>query len=228
MAGLAVSLAGCCKSQQEDAPGTNEAGDTCEFLLDDDFSRSLDAHWQRGTNAKKNPAGPTVRAEQGSLVFSQHYDYIETKESVSGDFDVEVFGIARSAGSNQCADLYIELVAAPDEAGIFRFSYGTDKKESINIGKGPRGDQVRGWSCIRDAPHLKELDARGESKGRLRLEHKNRRVRLSYTDSASRTISTPWVSVPDFEATKLRIWGLGGKGSKRSVDRIKICSKGSK
>ncbi len=226
--GLAVSSGGCCKSRLEEGPGKTAEGDACEALLDDGFGGSLDGHWKRGTNTKHNAKGPGVTTDQGQLVFSQRYDFVETKESFSGDFEVELLGISRKAGSNQCADLFVELVAAPEQVGMFRFSYGLDKKESINIGKGPVLGKSRGWSCIRDAPQLKEVDARGESKGRLRFERRGQRVRLSYTDSTNQTISTSWVSVPAFEATKVRIWGLGGKGATRFIDRVRICAKGRK
>ena len=227
LVGLAVSLGGCCKSrqQEEPEPGKTVEGDACEMLLDDDFEQALGTHWTTGTNTKQNSNGPSVTAEQGQLVFSQHYDYVETKESFSGDFELELLGISRKAGSNQCADLFVELVAAPEQAGIFRFRYGVDKKESVNIGKAPKTNQTRAWSCIRDTPYLKEFDAQGESKGRLRLEHKEHKIRFSYTDNTNRTLTTSWVGVPAFASTKVRIWGLGGRGATRTIDRVTLCAK---
>jgi len=83
--GLAVSSGGCCKSQQEE-PGKTAEGDACEVLLDDGFEDSLDSHWKRGTNTKYNAKGSSVTTAQGQLVFSQRYDFVETKESFSGEF----------------------------------------------------------------------------------------------------------------------------------------------
>lgn len=220
---MGALLTGCCKSKEVEETPRVKSGETCEVVLEDDFTGPLETNWRRGTNAKHNPKGPTVDARGGQLSFTQHYDYIETKASVSGDFSVELLGVSRKAGSNQCADLYVQLAAAPEQSGIFRFSYGTDRKESINLGKGVREEGVRGWDCIRDSSYLKELDATPASSGRLTLEHEAGRVRLRYTNHEQRTISTDWVQVQPFESTTVRIWGLGRKGSERNVEKVRIC-----
>ena len=169
----------------------------------------------------QNPNGPTASVIDEQLVFAQHYDYIETKSAFSGDFVVS-FDIFRRAGSHQCADYYIELVNVRDIAGIMRFRYGTDAKESINIGIPPTRNTTKNWDCIRDPKYLRELNHSGRSEGRLQFELKDNRVQLSYTDDEGETIATSWVSSGSSENTKVRIWGLGGKGSQRYIDNVVI------
>lgn len=191
------------------------------ILLNDDFSGSLGTNWITGTNSNRNSSGPTVAIVDQQLVFSQPYDYIETRRSFDGDFEIS-FDVMRNAGSHPCADYYVELVSAGAPAGMMRFRYGTDAKESINIGIPPTRNTTKNWDCIRDPKYLRELNHSGRSEGRLQFELKDNRVQLSYTDDEGETIATSWVSSGSSENTKVRIWGLGGKGSQRYIDNVVI------
>lgn len=205
-------------------PGTNNDtpnDDGTLIELKDNFSGSLSDNWTTGTNSKQNPTGDTVSIVNEQLVFSQLYDYIETKKSFEGDFEIS-FDVNRKKGSNACADYYVELVSVGAPAGIMRFSYGLDKKESINVGTPPTLNTNKNWDCIREANYLKELNHKGVSEGRITFTHKDNKVRMSFTNDEGKTITTSWVSAASLGKTKVRIWGLGGKGSQRYIDNVLI------
>ncbi|MCD6217054.1 hypothetical protein J7L05_04225 [bacterium] len=190
-------------------------------LLSDDFSGSLSANWTTGTNSNQNSGGPSVAIVDGQVSFSQQYDYIETRDSFSNDF-VITFDVSRKAGSHQCADYYIELVSVGAPAGIMRFRYGLDAKESINIGTPPTLNTAKNWDCIRDPNHLRELDHNGVSEGKIKFEYKDSKIQMSFTNDEGNTVTTSWVPVSEFNETKVRIWGVGGKNSQRYVDNFVI------
>ena len=79
----------------DDTGGNGGSGDTggsdddpsCKVvLLEDDFSGSLTTNWTRGTNTLTNPGGPTVAIDNQEVLFSQNYDYIETKQAFYRQF----------------------------------------------------------------------------------------------------------------------------------------------
>lgn len=201
--------------------GTADAPEDGTVLLSDDFSASLSANWITGTNTTQNTGGPTVSIENGTVVFSQRYDYIQTKDSFTGDFEIS-FDVHREAGSNSCADYFIELVDAEMTAGIMRFRYGTYAKESINIGTPPSLSGSGDWDCVTDPNYLQELAHNGVAEGRIAFIHQGGHVCISFENDEGESISTSWVPVPGFESTAIRIWGLGGNGSQRYVDNVVV------
>ena len=214
----------------DDTGGNGGSGDTggsdddpnCKVvLLEDDFSGSLTTNWTRGTNTLTNPGGPTVAIDNQEVLFSQNYDYIETKQSFSGNFQVQA-NLKRSAGagSTQCASFYVELLGLDGVSAIMRFRYGLDAMESINIGKPPVSGQSRAHDCIRDdASYLEEIDHAGDLEGLLTLTYNNGTVQVSWTNSEGTTIETLAMSAGTFASSKVRIWGLSG----HRIEHVKIC-----
>ena len=214
----------------DDTGGNGGSGDTggsdddpnCKVvLLEDDFSGSLTTNWTRGTNTLTNPGGPTVAIDNQEVLFSQNYDYIETKQSFSGNFQVQA-NLKRSAGagSTQCASYYVELVGLDGVSAIMRFRYGSDAKESINIGKPPVSGQSRAHDCIRDdASYLEEIDHVGDLEGLLTLTYNNGTVQVSWTNSEGTTITTMAMSTGTFASSRVRIWAFAG----HRIEHVKIC-----
>jgi hypothetical protein len=214
----------------QDNSGDDNTGDTnddssCKVvLLSDDFSGLLSTNWTTGTNTLSNPGGPTVAVADGEVNFTQLYDYIETKKSFSGNFNVQM-DVKRISGSPQCADFYVEVVSLDGVAAIMRFRYGSDAKDSINIGKPPVDGESNTWDCIRDdSSYLEELDHSGVSEGTLTLTYNAGKVQVSFKNEEGDTISTMWMSTGSFASSKIRIWALGNSGSVRYLDNVKICS----
>lgn len=206
-----------------DNSGGDNAGNDCVSVISDDFSGALSDNWVSGTNSLKNESGPTVAIDSERVAFTQQYDYIESLAAVSGDFDLSM-EVMRESGSNQCADYFIELVALNGLGATMRFSYGMQRRESINIGAPPVTDQSNAWDCIHDGDYLQEIDSDGESKGTLVFTYQDGAIELAFTNDEGATISTLGVPVDAFSSTKIRIWAVGGEGSPRYIDNIELCA----
>lgn len=184
---------------------------SASILFEDDFSDNL-SKWNIGTNTEQNPGGAAdvvINAEK-QCQFNQLYDYIETKTEFTGDLTL-IFDIARISGSPNCGTLWIQLTGDPDMGGIFRFRYGIDNRESINLGTQPSPSAAPGtWNCIDDGSYLKDInEPGGDSKGTLTFAYSNGKIKMEYLDDEGNRIETSQASVASFETTKIRLWGTG-------------------
>ena len=200
----------------------SDTGPSCQTVLTDDFSGAMADHWTIGTNSIKNPDGPSVDMENGRVVFSQAYDYIETIDAFSGNFTLS-FDLFQDAGTYQCGDFCIELVAAGTQAAMFSFSHGDDAKERINIGTPPTLDTEDTGDCILTPPYLQELTRDGESAGTLSMTYANQAIQVTFTNDRGEAITTPAVPTDSITRTTIRIWGIGENGYKRYMDNFTIC-----
>lgn len=69
-----------------------------------------------------------------------------------------------------------------------------------------------------------DRDHNGDSEGILKLTYEDDKVQVSFTNDEGVTITTSKVAAGSCSSTKVRIWGLGGSGSQRYVDNVKIIS----
>ena len=208
----------------DDNSGSTEdpTGPSCLTVLADDFSGSLSDHWTIGTNSLENPAGPAVDTENGRVKFSQAHDYIETIDAVSGNFTLSV-DVFQDAGTQSCADFFIELVAAGAQAALFHFSHGDAARVGINIGAPPTMDTEDTWDCIMDPPYLQELGHDGGSAGTISMTYANQAIQVAFTNDQGETITTPVVPTDSITDTTIRIWGNGESGANRYMDNLTVC-----
>ncbi len=177
------------------------------LIFNDDFSAGL-GNWYAGCNTAMY-AAPTLAIEGNKLAWHQGWDYIESNQSFSGNFRVEV-DVGRDAGSPQCKDFSIELVNAPAFAGAFRFQYGTYRKDSVLLGQAPnytcRSSNCTG-ACIQNStsPYLQEMDTVTPHIGTVSLTYRDGQVTLAFKNTLGQTIQTPAAAVGDLGATKIRI-----------------------
>lgn len=194
------------------------------LVLSDDFSGILGANWLAGTNALYNPGGPTIAIDHEVLVATQEYDFIETKQSFSGDvLRVEV-DLSRLEGSNQCLDFAIELTGLPDYSGIVRLSYGLQKFDSINVGIGPKivGNSTT-WDCIYEGSYGIETASAVPHQGTAVLQYDRGNISFSWTNDLGVTINTPTIATGvTLSGSTVRIWADGGAGSPRYIDNVKV------
>jgi len=196
------------------------SGETVVFQ--DSFTGSLSTNWQTGTNTALNAGGPEVGVVGGSVVWTQRYDYIESKRTFSGNFRVEV-DLERVAGSNQCKDFVIELTSAGNYSGILRLQYGSIVLDSINVGQAPSLNSVSaGYEgiCIGDGgPYLNEMTTVTPHRGTVSLTYQDQNVTFSFKNNEGETITTPAIPVGDIGATKIRIWATMNE---RYVDEVRV------
>ena len=179
-----------------------------EVVLSDDFSSGL-TNWDVGTNINQNSSGvPNVTVDDGRCVFHQMYDYIETKVALTNDFEIsfDIFNpLNRAPG---CGAFWIQLLTAPDLGGIFRFRYGTQNRESINIVKPPT--PTLGLSeigCIDEGAYLQNIyEGSLPRQGSLTLYCSDSKIKVAYMDDEGHHIETGWASIDTFTSTKIRIW----------------------
>ncbi len=182
--------------------GCNDDDDSHEiFLLSDNFSAELSDTWSVGTNTVINPGGETVEINDGEVVFSQGYDYIQTRRVFGGNFRVEM-DVRGTGGSIDCADVYVEMVGLDNMAAMLNFS---DNGDSINIGRPPVTDVIDVWDCVADAPYLNTIANNGVFKGLLKVTCEDGLLQVSFRNSAGRKVATPWVAVSLFSPTSIRI-----------------------
>ena len=191
-----------------------------EVVLSDDFSSGL-TNWNVGTNTNQNPSDPPdITVVDGRCVFHQDYDYIETKIDLTNDFEIsfDIFNpLNRSPGNGA---FWIQLLAVPDLGGIFRFRYGLDNRESINIVKPPTPtitlSEIGG---IDDGAYLQNIyDGASPRQGSLTLYCSDSKIKVAYMDDEGHHIETGWASIDTFTSTKIRIWAL----KKFEIDNVII------
>ncbi len=194
------------------------------LVFQDDFAAGL-GKWQAGCNTAMY-AGPRMAVENGKLAWHQGWDYIESNQTFSGNFRVEV-DLERTQGSGQCKDFSLELVNAPAFAGAFRFQYGTYRKDSILLGAAPNYTSRSEYGdCINDSnsPYLREMDTvlGNVHTGTISLTCNNGQLTMTYRNSQGQTIQTPAAYVGDIGATKIRIAATSSGGS--YVDAVRVYS----
>ena len=190
-------------------------------VLVDDFSKGL-VNWETGKHAKSRPGKPVeVTVKEGQVVFPQHREFIVTKDAVEGDFLIS-FDVYSSGASPQDANLWIQLTAAPEFGGIFRFRYGADARESINLGLPPREDAHPGqWDGINDGDYPRDLtDISKPQQGKISFNYVDGKVAMSYVNDLGQSIETPYVATQDFDSTKIKIWG----NKHTVIDNVRIVS----
>ena len=196
--------------------------------LSDDFSIGLATNWNVGTNSLYNPGGPTVAIDNEILTYTQEYDFVETKETFSGDVVRVEVDLARVEGSLQCLDFVIEFTGLPNLAGIVRLTYGLQLYDTINIGIAPKttGNSTT-WDCIYEASYGIEIASAPPHEGTATLTYDHGNVTMSWTNDLGVTITSPVASTGvTLTETTVRIWGVGGDGSARYLDNVKIYSGG--
>ena len=197
--------------------GIQVAGATTQVR--DDFSNGL-AHWETGKHPKTRSGKPVeVAVKEGQVVFPQHYEFIVTRDEVEGDFEFS-FDVLSSGSTPQMANLWVQLTAAPELGGIFRFRYGMDARESINLGLPPMESSNPGqWDGLDDGDYLRDLtDISKPEQGRITFTYRGGKVRMSYTNDLGQMIETPFVATTAFDATRIKIWGNRGT----AIDNVKL------
>lgn len=181
---------------------------TAETLIfQDDFTAGFD-NWQVGYNTAMHQSSQ-MNIEGGKLIWGQGWDYVETLQSFSGNFRVEV-DVERPGASVQCKDYSIELVNAPSYAGALRLQYGLYGKDSILLGQGPDYNSVSAGyqgECIHNSSSefLREMDTATPHTGTASLTYQDRSLTMSFKNSSGQTIQTPSVLIGDIGSTKIRI-----------------------
>ncbi len=195
-------------------------------VFEDDFSSGL-TNWTTGTNSIKNPGGATVGVASGRVNYYQQYDFIETKASYSGDFEIQ-FEVERTTGSVGCMDFIVEFVTEPEHSGILRLRYGTTDKYQINIGQAPTLTTSDYGNCVDDPElyHLQEMATSGIPYiGVATLSCKDDSVKFSFEHATLGKIETPWVDTGDIGSTTIRIWAMGSDdqgAATRFVDNVRV------
>lgn len=194
------------------------------LVLDDDFS-NLDS-WNTGTNTGVNSGGDTlsVDAVNDRVVWSQQYDYIETKSSYSGDVSIE-FEVQRFTGSVQKWDFLVEFTECDSMSAMMRLRYGGDNYYRIGLGPAPSltdgGDT--GINVTDSAYQQLTLTDGATYKGVGKLTYQSGQMKFEFTGTNADKIETPWVSTPQFTSdTKIRIWGIGSVSDPRYLNWVKI------
>lgn len=182
-----------------------------EVVLFDDFSSGLSTNWNTGTNINQNPSETAdVTVVAGRCVFNQDYDYIETKIDLTGDFEIS-FDIYNPIPVSPAAGAFwIQLLATPDLGGIFRFRYGSDNRESINMVIPPTPNMiVSEIGTIDEGAYLQNIyNGASPRQGSLTLYSSDGKIKVAYMDEEGHHIETGWASVGTFATTKIRIWAL--------------------
>ncbi|MCP4694321.1 MAG: hypothetical protein GY859_40185 [Desulfobacterales bacterium] len=195
-------------------------GETLTFQ--DNFNGSLTTNWNPGTNTTINDGGHQLTVTGGKLAWSQGYDHIESKQTFSGDFRVEV-DVERTQGSSQCWDFAIELTGVDAYAGVLRLQYGGVTNDSLNVGDAPSmtlGGSTAQGVCVGDGGQwLVEAPTASPHTGTFSLTHQAGSLTFSFKNSAEETITTGPISVGDVGAPKVRIWG---KSNYRYVDEVRV------
>jgi len=201
------------------------------LIFNDDFAAGL-GNWQPGCNTAMH-TGSTLAVEGGKVVWHQGWDYLESNQTFSGNFRVEV-DVERGNSSPQCKDFSLELVNAPAYAGAFRFQYGTYRKDSILLGLAPkyntRNSSEYLGECIHQStsPYLREMDtvAGVPHTGTISLTYNNGQLTMAYKNSLGQTIQTPPAAVGNLGATKIRIAAVSGSpnGSGDYVNAVRVYS----
>ena len=198
------------------------AANSDTVVFQDSFTGALSTNWQTGTNRALNAGGPKVGVVGGRVSWTQRYDYIESKQTFSGDFRVEV-DLERGAGSNQCKDFVIELVSVVNTSGILRLQYGSIALDSINVGQAPSLNSLSaGYQgiCIDDGgPYLNEMATVTPHRGTVSLTYRGGNVTFSFKNNLGETITTPAVSVGEIGSTRIRIWATMNE---RYVDEVRV------
>ena len=181
-------------------------------VLDDDFSGGLGANWSVGTNSALNPGGPTAAVIGGRLEWMQGYDYIESKQTFTGDLNVLV-DVERTPGSGECQDFVVELTTARGASGVLLLQNNQPERDSITLGQAPAFDTLApGWegSCITAAdPNLSEILSVPPQRGLLTLSYAGGFIRLTYENDQGLEIRTERVRVGILGPTAIRIWASG-------------------
>ena len=177
------------------------------LIFQDDFSAGL-TNWQVGYNTAQHE-GSQLSVEDGKLSWNQGWDYIETLQSFSGNFRVEV-DVERPGASVQCKDYSIELVSTPLYAGALRLQYGLYRKDSILLGQGPDySSNSSGYQgeCIHNSgsEFLQEMDTVTPHTGTASLVYQNGQLMMSFKNINGQTIQTPSASIGNIGSTKIRI-----------------------
>ncbi len=192
------------------------------LIFEDNFTGALSTNWQIGTNTKLNSGGPQVGISGGRVAWTQGWDYIETKQTFSGNFRVEV-DLERDAGSNQCKDFVIELTQAQAATGILRLQYGSYAMDSMNVGAGPLTDSIgAGWQgvCIKDGgPYLKEIPTVSPHVGTAAMTCQDQLMVFSFTNYQGGKMETPAISLGSMGGTTIRIWATANS---RYVDAVRV------
>ncbi len=194
------------------------------LVLFDDFSGSLTENWTPG-RAGNLGSGHSLAIVDGRLEWDQQFDFIESKATFGNDIMVE-FDYAGLNGSFQLADIWVEFVALTDSArytaGIYRSQYGAHNYDSINIGRAPSTIDYTVAERVTDPPYLKEIANTSPRQGKIRFVCADKRVQIRFENESAQVINSAWVPTGEFSQTKIRIWGMGGSGSQRYIDNVKI------
>ena len=192
------------------------------LIFEDNFSGSLSTNWQTGTNTALNSGGPTVAIDRGRVTWTQGWDYIETKQTFSGNLRIEV-DLERTSGSVQCKDFVIELTQAPAATGILRLQYGSYALDSISVGEGPLTDSIgAGWRgiCINDGgSYLTEMPTVTPHVGKGIITYQDQNMILGFENYDAEKIEAPSIYVGDIGGSKIRIWGTS---KFRYVDAVRV------
>lgn len=194
------------------------------LVLFDDFSGDLSTNWVTGRSANEG-GSPSLEIVDGELEWDQEFDYIETKETFGDDVMIR-FDLSGESGSHGLGDFWIELVALTDggdyTAGIYRTPYGLQNFDFINIGRAPSTATSIVASDVDNAPYLKTIPHDGPREGSVVFVYSNQKVQMRFEGDTGAQGQTVWVPTGSFTSTKIRIWGIGGLGSQRYIDNVRI------
>ncbi len=192
------------------------------MVFQDSFTGALTTNWTPGTNTAVHAGGHQLAVADGSLVWSQSYDHIESKRTFSGDFRVEV-DLERTQGSTRCWDFAIELTSASENTCVLRLQYGSQAVDSINVGAAPStntGGSTGTGVCVGDGGQWSaEAPTASPHDGTATLTYQNGNLTFSFMNTNGETITTGPVAVGDIGETTLRIWAMTNF---RYVDEVRV------
>lgn len=193
------------------------------LIFSDAFNNGFGNNWTAGTNTALNP-GVAANVQDGRVVWTQPYDYIQTVESFEGPFRVEV-DLERIQGSVRCKDFVVELVDTEALSGVLRLQYGGVTKDTVNLGQSPSlnsdNSEYQGV-CVEDSTgYISEMATVSPHQGTAVLTYQNNKVKFAFTNYHGEKIETPWKNAGALGPRQVRIWATSGS---RFVDAVRIYS----
>ncbi len=179
------------------------------LIFSDDFEMNdFDEKWISGTAGEPD----TIDIVNGRVRSLSNCNFIETKQSFTGNLQVEV-EIEKDGDSDYgCFDFYIEL-PTNGATGVIRFDH--NEIDAINIGN-------NGFGICGDENY--SIDGSGSNKGTIILSYLDSYVDFSFTNEEGTILSTGKLYAGAFDSTKIRIWFGAHSDTPRYADNVKVYS----
>jgi len=192
-------------------PNTNQAdsdnngiGDECSdagtLLFMDDFETGdLSTNWTVGGSEPQ-----TITVVGGRVEARSNGQYIETRQSFSGNFRVELDVEKQGALDHGCWDFIVDAYSN----GYLRFD--TNGQDGITFDD----------SCPSNLPN--SYDASGINKGTIVYTYSAPYILFSFINDEGNVLNAGGINVGYFGSTKIRISLAAHAGSPRYVDNVKV------